>query len=79
MGQALSSLALIARIEHYRASASEMLRCADAAKTAETRSAYLRLAMSWKELADDSERLLLHTGLAEPMPVPRGVPGKDWH
>ena len=69
MSQSLESLPPENRITHYRAMASEVQYLASEAQFDEVRSQFLRLADSWRSMADRMERNLIEL---DRLPGPAG-------
>ena len=57
-------------VEHYREHAAECEKIAEAAISEEQRQSILKIASSWRELADQHERMLKGWGNSE-RPKPR--------
>jgi hypothetical protein len=72
MGHSIEALPPEGRITHYRAMASEVQYLANEAQFDEVRAQFLKLAESWKSVADKMERNLI-----ERERVPAAV-SRDW-
>jgi hypothetical protein len=72
MGHSIASLPPEQRITHYRAMASEVQYLANEAQFDEVRAQFLKLADSWKSVADRMERNII-----ERERLPAGV-SRDW-